>query len=247
MIPDPRDPAPPSAARAIRSTATGPIGTAFENRGTSQPKFDCAVDQELDNGGRITYQGGVAGTDGIIYTGIGPFDIQSGSYMGYGKVNYTPPGAAGQASSRTSSTPRRRISCSLDPATRPPLQLNFSTQTYDFEVGDAIALGTRQVFSFGGNVRRNNFDMTIAPALENRTELGVYVQDEIFFDRVRLTIGARVDKFGNLDDPVFSPRLAAVFKRERESLAARLVQPGVPIAVGHQQLSGHADRQSRPT
>ena len=40
------------------------------------------------SGGRITYQGGVAGTSGIIHTGIGPFDIQPGSYMGYAKVNY---------------------------------------------------------------------------------------------------------------------------------------------------------------
>jgi outer membrane receptor protein involved in Fe transport len=68
------------------------------------------------------------------------------------------------------------------------------------------------VFSVGGNVRRNNFDITIAPAAENRTEIGAYVQDEIFLDKVRLTIGGRVDKFGNLPDPVFSPRLAAVFK-----------------------------------
>src|SRR6185503_11684663 len=67
-------------------------------------------------------------------------------------------------------------------------------------------------FSVGGNIRRNNFDITIAPAAENRTELGAYVQDEIFFDKVRLTVGGRVDKFGNLDDPVFSPRLAAVFR-----------------------------------
>ena len=68
------------------------------------------------------------------------------------------------------------------------------------------------MFSVGGNVRRNNFDITIAPDAENRTELGAYVQDEIFLDQVRLTIGGRVDKFGNLSDPVFSPRLAAVFK-----------------------------------
>src|SRR5205814_819168 len=47
---------------------------------------------------------------------------------------------------------------------------------------------------------------------ENRTELGAYVQDEIFVDRFRFTLGGRVDKFGNLSDPVFSPRLAATFK-----------------------------------
>jgi outer membrane receptor protein involved in Fe transport len=38
------------------------------------------------------------------------------------------------------------------------------------------------------------------------------VQDEIFLNKVRLTLGGRIDKFGNLDDPVFSPRLAAVFR-----------------------------------
>ena len=68
------------------------------------------------------------------------------------------------------------------------------------------------MLSVGGNVRRNNFDITIAPDAENRTELGAYVQDEILMDRFRFTLGGRVDKFGNLSDPVFSPRLAATFK-----------------------------------
>ena len=65
-----------------------PLGTAFENSGTSQPKFDVRVDQEL-NGARVTYAGGVAGTAGTIYTGTGPFDIQPGSTMSYGKMNYS--------------------------------------------------------------------------------------------------------------------------------------------------------------
>jgi outer membrane receptor protein involved in Fe transport len=73
-----------------------------------------------------------------------------------------------------------------------------------------VRFGSRQVVSVGGNVRRNNFDITIAPAAENRTEIGAYAQDEIFLDPVRLTIGGRVDKFGNLSDPVFSPRIAAI-------------------------------------
>ena len=52
------------------------------------------------------------------------------------------------------------------------IQLNFKTQTYDFEVGDSRRLGRRQLFTYGGNVRRNNFDISIAPSAENRTELG---------------------------------------------------------------------------
>src|SRR5712692_8140106 len=69
-----------------------------------------------------------------------------------------------------------------------------------------------QVFTFGGNVRRNNFDITIAPAAENRTEAGAYVQDEILLDKVHFVVGGRVDKFGNINDAVFSPRLAAIVK-----------------------------------
>src|SRR5262245_54286967 len=62
---------------------------SFQNQGTSQPKVDLRVDQEFDNGGRLVYEGGYAGTKGIIHTGIGPFDIQSGSYLAHGKLNYS--------------------------------------------------------------------------------------------------------------------------------------------------------------
>jgi len=211
LIPDPRVPGATVGGARYPDDGEGAIGTAFRNRGTSQPKFDLRFDQELRGGSRVTYQGGVAGTDGIIYTGLGPFDIQSGSYMGYAKVNYTRRAVRVSYFSNFVDAKAPNLLL-LDPATRAPLQLNFSTQTHDFEAGDAVALGTRNVVSFGGNVRRNNFKMTIAPAAENRTEVGAYGQDEIIFDRVRLTIGARVDKFGNLADPVFSPRLAAVLK-----------------------------------
>jgi hypothetical protein len=82
----------------------------------------------------------------------------------------------------------------------------------DVEAGDAFPIAGRQVLSVGGNVRRNNFDITLAPQAQDRNELGAYVQDEIFFDRVRFNIGGRVDKFGNLSDAFFSPRLSANFK-----------------------------------
>jgi outer membrane receptor protein involved in Fe transport len=169
------------------------------------------VDQDLENGSRMSYEGGVAGTRGIIYTGLGPFGIQSGSYMGFAKVNYAKNALKVNFFTNLVSAESPNLLL-VDPATRQPLQLNFSTETYDFEVGDAVAIGRRNVLSFGGNYRRNNFDMTVAPTAEDRNELGAYVQDEILFDRVRFTIGGRVDKFGNLSDPVFSPRLAATFK-----------------------------------
>src|SRR5437773_2594824 len=210
LITDPRNPATTVGGAFYPADRTGPIGTAYQNRGTSQPKFDLRVDQEV-NGGTITYEGGVAGTQGIIYTGLGPFDIQRGSYMGFTKVNYSKAALRVNFFSNFVNAEAPNLLL-LDPATGKPLQLNFSTETYDFEAGDSLPVGRRQVLSFGGNVRRNNFDLTVAPAAKNRNEVGAYLQDEPLSDRVRFTIGARVDKFGNLSDPVFSPRLAAIFK-----------------------------------
>ena len=62
---------------------------AFENSGTSQPKFGLRFDQDMKNGGRFLYEGGYYGTEGIVHTGIGPFRLESGSYMAYGRVAYT--------------------------------------------------------------------------------------------------------------------------------------------------------------
>jgi outer membrane receptor protein involved in Fe transport len=210
VITDPRNPSTTVGGALYPTDGAGATGTAFTNRGTSQPKFDMRVDQEI-SGGRITYAGGIGGSQGIIHTGIGPFDIQKGSYIGYGKVNYTRGALKLNAFTNLVSAEAPNLLL-VNPSTGQPLQLNFSTQTYDFEAGDAVRVGQRQVITFGGNVRRNNFDITIAPAAENRTELGAYAQDEIFVDPVRLTIGGRVDKFGNLADPVFSPRIAAIVK-----------------------------------
>jgi outer membrane receptor protein involved in Fe transport len=187
----------------------GPGG--FENDGTSQPKVDLRVDQELSNGGRMSYGGGYAGTTGIVHTGIGPFDIQNGSYLAYGRVSYTK-GAfklTGFANFLNSKAPNLLLT---DPATLGPVQLNFKTQTYDIEAGHSLLLGGKNILTFGGNARKNDFDITLTPNAENRNEFGGYVQDELYFDRFRLNAGFRVDKFGNLDDPFFSPRISFMFK-----------------------------------
>ncbi len=63
------------------------------------------------------------------------------------------------------------------------------------------------VVSYGGNLRFNFNDLSIAPTADNRTEFGVYGQDEIFLsEHVPLVVGARVDRFDFIDDFVFSPR-----------------------------------------
>jgi outer membrane receptor protein involved in Fe transport len=190
---------------------TGAPGTAFENTGTSQPKVDLRVDQDFTNGGRMSYSAGYAGTEGIVHTGIGPFDLQSGSYMGYGRIGYSK-GAlkiAAFANFLDAEAPNLLLT---DPATLRPVELNFKTQTFDFEIGHSKVLAGKHILSYGGNARRNNFDITLASTAEDRTELGAYFQWEYFADKFRVVAGGRVDKFGNIDDPVFSPRVSLMFK-----------------------------------
>src|SRR5262245_9358473 len=189
---------------------------AFQNEGTSQPKVDVRIDNDQESGARLSIQGGYAGTDGIIHTGIGPFAIQSGSYMAYGRVGYTRGGfkAAVFGNFVDAEAPNLLQNDPNHPGT--PIQLNFTTQTYDGEIGYTRVLGGKHILSMGGNARRNNFDITIAPASEDRNEFGGYFQDEIFFDKFRFAMGARVDKFGNLEDPTFSPRISAMFKPSRD-------------------------------
>jgi iron complex outermembrane receptor protein len=189
----------------------GPGAGNFQNAGTKQPKLDIRLDQDMSNGGRVSYSAGYAGTSGLIHTGIGPFNIQSGSYLGYGRVGYTK-GAfkvAAFANLLDVEAPNLLLT---DPVTLKPVNLNFKTQTYDFEIGHSKIVADRHVFSYGGNARRNQFDITLASKAEDRNEFGGYLQDEFFVSKFRFTVGGRVDKFGNIDKAVFSPRATAMYK-----------------------------------
>ncbi len=184
----------------------------FQNEGTKQPKFDGRVDYDAADGqSKVSVSGGVAGTQGIIHTGIGPFRMDSGSLLGYTQVRYQR-GATrvgffanilnGDASNLLSVGPNGL-----------PLDLIFKTQTYDFDFGDVRALNTSNVLSYGGNYRRINFDLSIAPNGKNRNEGGGYIQDEIFInDYLRWVIGGRLDKFSSIDKAVFSPRTTFMIK-----------------------------------
>jgi len=184
----------------------------FPNHGTTQPKFDGRVDYDPPGGTyKLTVAGGYAGTSGTIHTGIGPFDLDNDVGLGYATMRYSR-GALkfnfftnllnGDASALLSVDQNGR-----------PILFNFNTHTYDFELGNATTIGTRQVVSYGGNYRHNDFNLSIAPRGKNRAEGGAYVQDEIFLNNtLRFNVGARVDKFDVIDDPVFSPRVAVIIK-----------------------------------
>ena len=126
----------------------GAPGAAFLNQGTRQPKFDVQVDQELGRG-RVTYAGGVVGSEGIIHTGIGPFAIQPGSVSGYARVGYRRDALKVGFFTNLIDADAPNLLLA-DPSTNQPIQLNFKTQTYDVEVGDSRHLGLRHLFTYGG-------------------------------------------------------------------------------------------------
>jgi len=198
-----------------RPTGTIPNGgrtqyPAFVNQGTKQPKVDGRLDYSLDNGAYMTFAGGYTGTEGIMHSGIGPFDIESGSWMGYGKGNYTRGAFRLQAFFQSLDGDAAQL-LTRGPGGA-PITFLFNTKTFDLEAGNVTTVG-RNVFTYGGNLRHNTFDLSIAPDADSRTEGGIYAQDEIFLhDMLRVVIGARADKFTSIDGMVVSPRAAVLVK-----------------------------------
>jgi outer membrane receptor protein involved in Fe transport len=187
----------------------------FSNEGSSQPKFNGRVDYDFENGAALVFEGGYAGTEGIIHTGIGPFDIQSDSRMVYLTTRYQKGGRRVAFFTNLLNAEANNL-LQRGPDGQ-PLPLNFDTKTFDIEASDVRPIGTKHVLSYGANFRRNNFEVSLAPNGDDRNEGGGYIQDEIFLgDRFRWVIGGRLDKFSSIDDPVFSPRTTFMYKPSAE-------------------------------
>jgi iron complex outermembrane receptor protein len=184
---------------------------AYRNTGTTQPKFDGRLDYDYEDGRRLSFSGGVAGTEGIMHTGIGPFDINSGSKMAYGKVNFSR--RALRANLFTNVLDGNASNLLTRDVSFNPIAFDFQTKTYDAELSNVASVGRRNVISYGGNFRYNTFDLSLAPQADKRVEFGVYAQDEIFLsEKFRWVVGARVDRFDFLDSFVFSPRTTFMVK-----------------------------------
>ncbi|HEX7086997.1 MAG TPA: TonB-dependent receptor [Vicinamibacterales bacterium] len=191
---------------------TGTTYPDFVNTGTTQPKIDVRADYDFADGRRkLIFQGGVAGTEGILHSGIGPFDIDTGTVLGYGKVNYRSGGF--RLNAFTNILQGDATNLLAVGVNGQPLTFDFGSRTFDVEVGDVRAWRGRHVFSYGGNFRVSTFDLSIAPEGDSRAEGGVYAQDEIFLgEHVRWIVGGRVDKFDVIDNVQFSPRTTLMFK-----------------------------------
>jgi iron complex outermembrane receptor protein len=195
----------------IRDATTPTPYPPYQNRGTTQPKLDARADYEFENGTQLILSAGIAGTEGIIHSGLGPLDIKSGSTFKYGLVSY-----------ERRVLKLRLFVNSLDgeselllprDADGQILEPTFENQAYDVEFSNMNSPGTKHYVSYGGNFRGNRFDLSLAPSGSSRVEGGAYIQDEITLsDRVLWTIGGRVDRLGALDHAVWSPRTTLLMK-----------------------------------
>ncbi len=162
---------------------------------------------------RFTVAGGVAGTEGIIHSGIGPFDIDNSSRLAYLTARFQQGGRRVAFFTNILNGNAENLLSRAATPTAPFLPLGFDTKTFDVEASDVRTIGTRHALTFGGNFRRNTFDISIAPNGDDRNEGGAYVQDEIFLgNHLRWVIGGRIDKFSSIDDAVFSPRTTLMIK-----------------------------------
>ena len=177
---------------------------AFENNGTSQPRIDLRYDMDTANDTTWSFSAGYSATDGLMHTGIGPFDIDDSSNLSYVKGSWNRLGMQvtlfgnfldGQAANLLTVGPDGQ-----------PLQLGFDSTTINLDFTNTSVIGQSHILTYGVNARSNDYDLSIAPTGTDREEYGVFIQDEILIgDHVRWVIGARYDDIDPVGD-VVSPR-----------------------------------------
>ena len=191
---------------------TGTLYPPLQGATAEMPKLDLRADWDAPDGqGGFRFSGGYAGSQGILHSGIGPFNVQNGASMSYGRVQY-------MRGSMEIGAFLNRTSAGFDSLlSRVPtgefLHGEIKTSTYDVSFRDTKFLGGRHLFSYGASARFVTLDFTLAPLGDGRSEQGLYVNDEIFInDRWRWIVGTRADRISIFDKIVLSPRTTLIFK-----------------------------------
>ncbi|MCP4203035.1 MAG: TonB-dependent receptor [bacterium] len=181
----------------------------YENKGTEQPKANVRFDYDPTPETSWSVSAGYAATDGIMHSGIGPFDIASGAAMNFVKVDWSRRAQrATFFANLLDGDADNLLARGLDGM---PIGFAFKSDTYNLDYSDTRVSGDNNIFSFGATARKNDFDLSIAPMGDSREEYGVFVQDEILFsDKFRWLIGARWDDIDPIGS-VVSPRTSLLY------------------------------------
>ncbi len=197
---------------------TNPFGTPypdFENQGTQQPKLNFRFDYDQTEDTTWSFSGGWADTDGIMHSGIGPFDISTGSTMSFVKGDWMR--RAARATLFANLLDGDAVNLLTRGIDGQPIAFDFKSDTFNFDFSNTNVAGAHHIFTYGATARRNNFDLSIAPRGDKRDEYGFFIQDEILLgDRGRWLIGARWDDIDPIGS-VVSPRTSVIFSPSQNS------------------------------
>jgi len=186
----------------------------YENEGTEQSRVNLELEWETGDDAYVSVAAGYAETDGILHSGIGPFDIERGSNLSYVKSDWHRGNwHVGASATMLDGNAVNLLTRGADGL---PLPLSFVSDAYTLDASNTSELGTRHVLTYGATYRTTNFDLGIAPAAEDRDEYGAFVEDEISLsERLRWVLGARYDDIDPLADAVITPRTSLIFSPTR--------------------------------
>jgi iron complex outermembrane receptor protein len=179
-----------------------PSAVIYENRGTKQPKFDARVDLDGDRSRVWSLRGGMAGAYGQTQSALGPGEFGSGSYYSYAEVERTSNNFDFKMYWNRLESPFKIVLYDLAE--------HATNDTYAFDINRTLKAGDRHNLTFGGSLRLDRFNVTIAPDQTHRMDGAAFVEDQVSVNRkTTVVVGGRLDKF-NTTDVVFAPRLSLV-------------------------------------
>jgi len=181
----------------------------FVNEGTTQRRVNVRFDWGMEDG-YFTLGAGSAATDGIIHTGIGPFNINNATELTYVQAdwykNNAHIGASAQFLDGDATNLLTRSSNGQ------PLGFKFGNDTFNIDLSNSNQVGDRHFITYGGNLRMHDFELDIAPLANDKDEFGIFVQDEILLtEKLRWVLGVRYDDIDPLRDTVLTPRTSLVY------------------------------------
>ncbi len=217
----------------------GLIGGGFDDSGTRQPRLDVRADWEAASGGEWILQGGWGRTRGWIATGLGPFDIDSGTSSSYVQARY----AHGPYEAQFVADYFDGDALNLISA----LPFDFTAGTSEASFRGRHLLGRRGVVGWGAELERSTYDLSIAPGGEARSTASALAELDLeLTSKLLLAAGARLDHVEETIGSVLSPRAALRYKprpdqtlriawgrafRSPSVIESDLFVPAIPVAI----------------
>lgn len=209
------DPLEPATITKYTQTSTGnvPQGGPVPNRrnfNVQKIAGEARLDFRLNDNTTFILNGGYNRGDQIELTGIGAAQADDWTYS-YGQARFNYKNLFVQGFVNLSDAGNTFL-------LRDGALIQDNSRLYVGQVQHSTAFGTRQRFTYGVDAifTRPDTKGTINGRNEKDDDIdeyGVYLQSETqVFSKLDLLLAARVDDHSRIEDPVFSPRAALVFK-----------------------------------